>query len=61
MNIERIKYLRRELEAERIDLVELSEIEAAFAEIPDDRLRARANDRQSTSQVYCPRMPRDHA
>jgi hypothetical protein len=34
----RIKELRAELEAERIDLVELAEIEAAFAEIPDSEL-----------------------
>lgn len=30
MNLTRIKYLRGELEAERIDLVELAEIEEAF-------------------------------
>jgi hypothetical protein len=40
----RIAYLRIELEAERIDLVELAEIEWAFAEIPDSQLAdARAN------------------
>lgn len=39
MEIGRIKYLREELEAERIDLEELSEIETAFAEIPDEELR----------------------
>lgn len=39
MNIGKMKYLREELEAERIDLEELSEIEAAFAQIPDSELR----------------------
>lgn len=39
MEIGRIKYLREELEAERIDLEELSEIETAFAQLPDEQLR----------------------
>ena len=39
MNRQRIKYLRTELKAERIDLSELAEIEEAFNEIPDDELR----------------------
>lgn len=38
MTQERIKQLRAELEAERIDLTELSEIEEAFAKIPDAQL-----------------------
>lgn len=38
MNQARINELRAELEAERIDLVELEEIECAFAEIPDSEL-----------------------
>lgn len=39
MTIERINQLRTELELERISLDELTEIEAAFAEIPDSELR----------------------
>ena len=39
MDISRIKYLRQELEDEVIDTVEIAEIEAAFAEIPDEELR----------------------
>lgn len=39
MNKQRIAYLRSKLEAERIDLLELSEIEEAFALIPDSELR----------------------
>ena len=40
----RIKYLREELEAERISQSELIEIEEAFDKIPDDELRdLRAN------------------
>jgi len=38
MTRQRIAELRAELEAERIDLMELAEIEAAFAEIPDSEL-----------------------
>jgi len=38
MDAKRIAELRAELEAERIDLVEGGEIEAAFAEIPDSAL-----------------------
>ena len=38
MNISRLHYLRGELEAEEISLEELSEIESAFAAIPDDGL-----------------------
>lgn len=36
MEIGRIKYLREELEAERIDLLELSEIEEAFKQLVAD-------------------------
>lgn len=44
MDISRMMYLRGELEAEMIDLEELSEIEVAFSEIPDDELpEAREN------------------
>lgn len=44
MDISRSRYLRKELEAERIDLMELAEIEDAFAAIPDEHLRdLRAN------------------
>lgn len=39
MDISRIKYLRGELESEQISYSELSEIETAFAEIPDGELR----------------------
>lgn len=39
MTLKRIKELRAELDAERIDLVELMEIEEAFATIPDSELR----------------------
>ena len=38
MNLSRIHYLRGELDAEEISLEELSEIEAAFAEVPDSEL-----------------------
>ena len=38
MNLSRIQYLRGELDAEEISLEELSEIEAAFAEVPDSEL-----------------------
>lgn len=38
MNNDRIAELRSELDAERIDLSELAEIEAAFADVPDDVL-----------------------
>ena len=38
MNISRLHYLRGELEAEEISLEEISEIEAAFAEVPDVEL-----------------------
>lgn len=36
---DRLEYLRAELDAERIDLSELSEIEQAFSELPDESLR----------------------
>lgn len=39
MDFSRIKYLRRELEEECIDLVELAEIEEEFNKIPDEELR----------------------
>lgn len=39
MNISRIKYLRECLEAENIDLLELSEIEEAFKELDPSTLR----------------------
>lgn len=39
MKLSRINELRIELDNERIDLMELSEIEAAFAELPDESLR----------------------
>lgn len=39
MNAERIKYLRGEVDAERISLDELLEIEAEFDKIPDEQLR----------------------
>jgi len=39
MDISRIMYLRDALDNECIDLMELSEIETAFAEIPDSELR----------------------
>lgn len=39
MTLQRIKQLRKELKAERLDLVEIAEIEAAFALIPDEDLR----------------------
>ncbi len=39
MTKKRIKELRAELVAERIDLMELMEIEDAFAELPDSELR----------------------
>jgi hypothetical protein len=39
MTKERLQYLRQELEAERIDLVELAEIDEEFSKIPDSELR----------------------
>lgn len=39
MSLARIKYLREALEEENIDLMELSEIEEAFKEFPDEQLR----------------------
>ena len=39
MDKARIKELRIELDAERIDLAELAEIESAFSKIPDSKLR----------------------
>lgn len=39
LSVNRIKYLREELEAECIDLEELSEIETAFEKVPDENLR----------------------
>lgn len=39
MDLSRIKQLRAELDAECIDLLELSEIEEAFNKIPDAELR----------------------
>lgn len=41
MTLERIKQLRTELEAERISYGELAEIEAGFAELPDEVLSDR--------------------
>jgi len=38
MNLSRIIYLRNELDLEEIDLVELSEIEGAFRQIPANEL-----------------------
>ena len=39
MNLQRVRELQREAEAERLSLGEISEIEAAFAEVPDHALR----------------------
>lgn len=39
LSVNRIKYLREELEAEEIDLEEISEIEEAFKKIPPHKLR----------------------
>jgi hypothetical protein len=39
MTKERLTYLRQESKAERLDLVEISEIENAFSKIPDAKLR----------------------
>lgn len=39
LSLSRIKYLRECLEEEYIDLMELSEIEEAFKEFPDENLR----------------------
>lgn len=39
MTPERIQYLRGELEAERIDMAELAEIEEAFADLDPETLR----------------------
>lgn len=39
LSINRIKYLREEVESGEADLLELSEIEEAFKQIPDDKLR----------------------
>lgn len=39
MTKERYQYLCEEAKAERLDLVEIAEIEAEFAKIPDENLR----------------------
>lgn len=39
LEIGQIKYLREELESGSIDFTELAEIEQAFKEIPDEKLR----------------------
>jgi hypothetical protein len=39
MTTARLEYLRQEAEAERLDLVEIAEIEEAFSKIPDNQLR----------------------
>jgi hypothetical protein len=39
MTKERLNYLRQESKAERLDLVEISEIENAFGKLPDTKLR----------------------
>lgn len=39
MNLQRIKQLRKELKKQRLDLVEIAEIEAAFNLIPQEALR----------------------
>ncbi len=39
LSLTRIKYLRQELEDGTIDLTELSEIEEAFKDFPDEQLR----------------------
>jgi DNA-directed RNA polymerase specialized sigma subunit len=39
LSINRIKYLRDELEAGQISMTELREIQEAFAEIPEEQLR----------------------
>lgn len=51
MKASRIKELRDELEAERIDLSELSEIETAFAELPDDFLRDERENAMAGDQL----------
>lgn len=57
MTQERIDYLRRELEEERISLLELSEIEEEFALIPDswlsdERENALAGDMLNEIEQY---------
>lgn len=51
MKTSRIKELRKELEAERIDLSELSEIETAFAELPDEFLRDERENAMAADQL----------
>lgn len=51
MKPSRIKELRAELEAERIDLSELSEIETAFAALPDDFLRDERENAMAADQL----------
>lgn len=60
MDIDRIQYLRGELDAERIGTAELAEIDAAFAEVPDHvldepRENAMASDMLDVLEsVACP-------
>lgn len=51
MEIGRIKYLREQLESESIDLMELAEIESAFAEIPDNKLRDLRENAMATDML----------
>lgn len=51
MKPSRIKELRAELEAERIDLSELSEIETAFSELPDEFLRDERENAMAGDQL----------
>lgn len=39
MTADRLRYLRQESNAERLDFVEIAEIEAAFDKLPDEKLR----------------------
>lgn len=51
MDLSRIKYLRDALDNENIDLLELSEIETAFAEIPDSDLSEARENAMATDML----------
>lgn len=48
---DRLAYLRGELEAECIDLVELAEIESAFDQLPDAVLRDRRENAMASDML----------
>ncbi len=51
MTTERLNYLRQESNAERLDLVEIAEIEEAFSKIPNAQLRDRRENATVTDML----------